>query len=133
MLKQIKRAADFDSGAAVNHLQVHTTGEFPRASRQVPGIGPFAEATEAAAMVPKVPSTLDRVLENDGNSYIVEVVARTPPTEQEWKTQGPAFTQQFLQQKRATAWMNFINDLKLATPITINTDLVGQGSGPSPM
>jgi peptidyl-prolyl cis-trans isomerase D len=133
MLKQIKSVADFNSMAAANHLQVHTTGEFPRASRRVPGVGPFAEATEAAAMVPKVPSTLDHVLENDGNAFIVEVVARTLPTEQEWKTQGPAFTQEFLQQRRATAWMNFINDLKLATPITINTDLVGQSSEPSPM
>jgi peptidyl-prolyl cis-trans isomerase D len=133
MLKQIKSAADFDTVAAANHLQVRTTGEFPRASRRVPGIGSFAEATEAAAIAPTVPSTLDRVLENDGNSFIIKLVARTPPTEQEWTTQGPAFTQQFLQQRRATAWMNFINNLKLATPITINTDLVGQSSGPSPM
>jgi len=133
VLKQIKGAADLNSGAAINHLEVHTTGAFPRANRQVPGIGPFAEATEAAAMVSKVPSTLDRVLENGGNSFIFAVTARTLPTEQEWKTEGPAFTQQFLQQRRATAWMNFINDLKLATPITINTDLVGQSSGSSSM
>jgi peptidyl-prolyl cis-trans isomerase D len=131
-LKQIKDAADFSSAAAINHLQVHTTGEFPRANRQVPGIGPFAEATEAAAMVSKVPATLDRVLENGGNSFIFEVVGRTLPTEQEWKAEGPNFTQQFLQQRRATAWMNFINDLKLATPIAINTDF-GQSSAPSSM
>jgi hypothetical protein len=99
----------------------------------VPGIGPFAEATEAAAIVSKVPATLDRVLENEGNSYIFEVVRRTMPTEQEWKAQGPRFTEQFLQQRRATAWVNFINDLKLATPISINTELVGQSSGPSSM
>ena len=133
VLKQIKGATDLNSTAAINHLEVHTTGAFPRANRQVPGIGPFAEATEAAAMVSKVPTTLDRVLENGGNSFIFAVTARTLPTEQEWKTEGPAFTQQFLQQKRATAWMNFINDLKLATPITINTDLVGQSSGSSSM
>jgi peptidyl-prolyl cis-trans isomerase D len=132
-LKQIKGAADFSSAAAVNHLQVHTTGEFPRASREVPGIGAFPEATEAAAMVSKVPATLDRVLENGGNSYIFEVVGRTLPTDQEWKTEGPSFTQQFLQQRRATAWMNFINQLKTVTPISINTDLLGQSSAPSPM
>jgi peptidyl-prolyl cis-trans isomerase D len=132
-LKQIKGATDFNSAAAINHFQVHTTGEFPRANRQVPGIGPFAEATEAAATVSKIPTTLDRVLENDGNSFIFEVVGRTLPTEQEWKTEGPTFTQQFLQQRRATAWMNLINDLKLATPISINTDLVSQSSGPSHM
>ncbi|MBV8357746.1 MAG: peptidylprolyl isomerase, partial [Deltaproteobacteria bacterium] len=73
MLKQIKSVTDFNSVAASHHLQVHTTGDFPRANRQVPGIGSFAEATEAAAMVSKVPITLDRVLENDGNSFIFEV------------------------------------------------------------
>jgi peptidyl-prolyl cis-trans isomerase D len=132
-LKQIKDAADFNSAAAVNHLQVHTTGEFPRASRQVPGIGSFPEAVEAAAMVSKLPATLDRVLENEGNSFIFEAVGRTLPTEQEWKAEGRAFTEQFLQQRRATAWMNFINSLKLATPVSVNTELVGQGSGPSPL
>ena len=132
-LKQIKGATDFNSAAAINHLQVHTTGEFPRANRQVPGIGPFADATEAAAIVSKVPTTLDRVLENDGNSFIFEVVGRTLPTEQEWKAVRPSFTQQFLQQRRTTAWMNFINYLKLATPISINTELAGQSSGPSQM
>jgi peptidyl-prolyl cis-trans isomerase D len=132
-LKQIKGGAEFNSVAANNRLQVHTTGEFPRASRQVPGIGSFAEATEAAAMVSKVPTTLDRVLENEGNSFIFEVVNRTPPTEQEWKTERASFTQQFLQQQRANAWMNFINNLKLATPIAINAEFIGQSSGPSPM
>jgi peptidyl-prolyl cis-trans isomerase D len=132
-LKQIKGADDFNSAAAAKHFEVHRTGEFSRAHRQVPGIGPFAEATEAAAMVSKVPTTLDRVLENDGNSFIFEVVGRALPTEQEWKAEGPAFTQQFLQQRRATAWMNFINGLKLATRIAINPDLVGQSPGASPM
>jgi peptidyl-prolyl cis-trans isomerase D len=133
VLKQMKGAADLNSAAAINHLQVQATGVFPRANRQVPGIGPFAEATEAAAMVSKVPTTVDRVLENGGNSFIFAVTGRTLPTEQEWKTEGLAFTQQLLQQRRATAWMNFINDLKLATPIAINTELVGQSSGSSSM
>ncbi|MBV8054156.1 MAG: hypothetical protein JO071_02830, partial [Deltaproteobacteria bacterium] len=132
-LKHIKSAVDFNSAAALNHLQVHSTGEFPRANRQVPGIGSFAEATEAAAIVSKIPTTIDRVLENDGNSFIFQVVGRTLPTEQEWKAEGSAFSQQFLQQRRNTAWMNFINDLKLATPISINTDLVSQNSGPAQM
>jgi peptidyl-prolyl cis-trans isomerase D len=133
VMKQIKGAADFNSAAAVNHLQVHSTGEFSRASREIPGIGPFPEATEAAASVSNLPTTIDRVLENGGNSFIFEVISRGLPTEQEWKVEGPAFTQQFLQQRRAAAWMNFINDLKLATPISISTDFIGQSSGPPPM
>lgn len=133
VMRQIKGAADFNSAAAVNHLQVHSTGEFSRASREVPGIGPFPEATEAAASVLNLPTTIDRVLENGSNSFIFEVVNRRLPTEQEWKLEGPSFTQQFLQQRRAATWMNFINDLKLATPISISTDFIAQSSGPSPM
>jgi peptidyl-prolyl cis-trans isomerase D len=133
VLKQIKGPADFNSAAAINHLEVRTTGEFPRADRQIPGIGSFGEAVEAAATMPKVPATLDRVLENEGNSYIFEVIGRTLPSEQEWTSEGPTFTQQFIQKRRATTWMNFINDLKLATPISINTDLIGQNSAPSSM
>jgi peptidyl-prolyl cis-trans isomerase D len=133
VLKQIKSAADFNSAAKIIKVQVHTTGPFARAERRIPGIGAFPEATEAAAMVSRIPSTLDRVLKNEGNSYIFEVVARELPSEQEWKTEEPRFTQQLLQQRRATAWLNFINDLKLATPISINNELVGQSSAPSSM
>jgi peptidyl-prolyl cis-trans isomerase D len=133
VLKRIKSAADFNSIAVANHLQVHNTGEFPRAERRVPGIGPFAEATEAAAMVSKVPATVSRVLENEGNSYIFEVVGRSLPTPQEWKAEGSLFTQQMLQQRRAIVWTSFINDLKLATPISVSPGFLGQGSGPSSM
>ncbi len=133
VLKQIKGPADFDSAATMNHLQIHTTGDFARAERQVPGIGPFAEATEAAAMVPKIPATLDRVLENEGNSYIFKVVERKLPSDQEWKAAGPTFTQQFLEQRRASAWVNFVNNLKRATPIAVNSDFVGQNPSPSSM
>ena len=131
--KRIKSAADFHSVASADHLQIRTTPEFPRARREVPGIGEFPEATEAAASVPAIPGVFDRVLENGGNSYIFEVVSRAAPSEQEWKAEGPAFTEQFLQQRRAATWVNFVNDLKLRTPITVNPDLIGQSSEPSQM
>jgi len=127
-LKQIRNAADFDSVAASNKLQVHDTGEFPRAERSVPGIGPFSEVTEAAATAANIPSALDRVFENGGNSYIFEVIARKPPTDQEWESEGQRFTAQLLEQKRATTWLNFLNDLKLATPVTVNSELLAQSS-----
>jgi peptidyl-prolyl cis-trans isomerase D len=130
-LKQIKDAADLDKVAAVNHMQVKTTGEFSRASRSVPGIGIFPEVTEAAATVPKLPGVVHQVMPNGGNSFIFEVVNRMPPTEQEWKAEGPAFTEQFLQQRRAMVWMNFVNDLKLRTPIMVNSAMIGQSSGSS--
>jgi hypothetical protein len=129
-LKQIKAGADFNIVASNNHLQVQTTGLFPRASRQIPGIGQFAEATEAAAAVAKLPSTLDRVLANQGNSFIFRVVSRQQPNEQEWKATGQSFTEQLLQQKRAAAWMNFVNGLKVRTPIVVNTQMVGETSEP---
>jgi peptidyl-prolyl cis-trans isomerase D len=129
-LKQIKAGADFNTVASNNHLQVQTTGLFPRASRQIPGIGQFAEATEAAATVAKLPSTLDRVLENQGNSFIFRAINRELPNEQEWKAAGLSFTDQLLQRKRASAWINFVNDLKLRTPIVVNSQLVGESSEP---
>jgi peptidyl-prolyl cis-trans isomerase D len=131
LLKQIKAGADFNAIAANNHLQVQTTGFFPRASRQIPGIGPFAEATEAAAAVAKLPSTLDRVLENQGTSFIFRVISRQLPDEQQWKAEGPAFTEQLLQQRRASGWVNFVNDLKRRTSIVVNTQMVGET--PEPM
>jgi peptidyl-prolyl cis-trans isomerase D len=127
-LKKIKNPADFSSVAAANHLQVRDTGEFPRAERRVPRIGSFAEATEVAALVLKVPAVLDRVLKNEGNSYIVQVVGRTLPNQQEWKARGPAFNQQLLQQRRTIVWENFMIDLKMATSISVNSDFFGQGT-----
>jgi peptidyl-prolyl cis-trans isomerase D len=132
-LKQVKEPTDLDSAAALNHLEVRTTGEFSRASGEVPGIGPFPEVIQAAAMVTRVPATLDRVLENKGDSYIFAILSRKSPTDRDWKTQGSVFTQQFLQQRRLAAWGSFINHLKIATPITINADLIGQSSEPSSM
>jgi peptidyl-prolyl cis-trans isomerase D len=132
-LKQIKDSADFDTVAADDHMQVRMTGEFPRAGRAVPGIGGFPEATEAAAAVPKLPGIIDQVMANGGNSFIFKVINRVPPTDQEWKAEGPAFTEQFLQQRRATVWMNFVNDLKLRTPVMVNSDMIGQSSSSSPM
>jgi peptidyl-prolyl cis-trans isomerase D len=128
LLKQINRAADFNSVAAINKRQVRNTGEFARAEGNIPGIGPFADVIEAAAIVPAVPSTLDRVFENGGNSYIFQVIARKPPTDEEWKREGHSFTAQLLEQTRASTWQNFINNLKAATPISISSDLVAQSS-----
>jgi hypothetical protein len=64
-------------------------------------------------------------MENDGNSYIFEVSSRTPPDDSEWKIQGPTFTDRILEQRRAAAWMNFVNGLKSQADIVIHNDLIG--------
>jgi peptidyl-prolyl cis-trans isomerase D len=132
-LKQIKSASDFDTVASASHLQVRFTGEFPRASRSLPEIGEFAEATEAAASVPTLPGVIDRILENAGNSFIFKVMSRTPPSDQEWKTEGPTFTAQLLEQRRRNAWANFVTGLKSQAPIRINADMLGGPSENSPL
>jgi peptidyl-prolyl cis-trans isomerase D len=125
MLKQVKSPGDLDTVAAKNHLAVSSTGDFPRNSSEVPGIGAVPGLMAAAVALPKLPGVIDRVLENDGNSYLFAVSSRTPPDPDQWKIQGPAFTDRILEQRRASTWISFINSLKSQADIVIHTDLVG--------
>lgn len=131
MLKQMKSADAFDALAATDRLDVHTTGDFMRASRSVPGIGDFADATEAAADVPTLPGLVDQVLEKDGNAFIFKVISRTPPDPDKWEAQGQAFTAQLLQQRRERAWMSFLEGLRRRARVVIREDLIG--GNPAPM
>lgn len=133
LLKQMESATAFDTLAGANHLDIHTTGEFMRASRSVPGIGEFAEVTEAAAAVPATPGLLDEVLEKDGNSFIFKVIARKPPDQEKWGAQGQAFTTQLLQQRRERAWMNFLEGLRRHAVVVIRADMLGGLENPAPM
>jgi peptidyl-prolyl cis-trans isomerase D len=128
MLKQIKTAADFGAVAVENHLQVKTTGDFPRSSRTVPGVGTAPQATEGAAAVPTLPGVIDRVIESGGNSFIFEAISRTPPSEEQWKSEGPAFTEQLLERRRAAAWLTFVGELKGRAQIVVNSDELGGGA-----
>jgi len=125
MLKQIKSPGDLDAVAAQNHLTVARTGDFPRTSREIPGVGAVPSLIAAAVAVPRLPGVIDRVMENDGNSFIFEVTSRTPPDADEWKLQGAAFTQRMLEQKRASTWINFVNGLKGQADIVIHTEQIG--------
>lgn len=125
MLKEIKSPDALDTIAAENHLTVAKTGDFPRASREIPGVGVIPSLMAAAVTVPKLPGMIDRVMENDGNSFIFAVTSRTPPDADEWKLQGAAFTQRMLEQKRASTWINFVNDLKSQADIVIHTEQIG--------
>jgi len=125
MLKQIKSPGDLATVAAQNHLSVAQTGDFPKASRAVPGLGEIPGLTPAAAALPTLPGVIDQVMENDGNSFIFELTSRTPPDPADWKIQGPTFTDRLLQQRRAATWIDFVNGLKSQADIVIHTDLVG--------
>jgi peptidyl-prolyl cis-trans isomerase D len=125
MLKQIKSPSDLDTVAAQNHLTVAKTGDIPRSSREIPGIGAIPGLMAAAIAVPKLPGVIDRVMENDGNSFIFEVSSRTPPDDDQWKLQGAAFTERMLEQKRASTWINFVNDLKGQADIVIHAEQIG--------
>lgn len=128
VLKQIKTAEAFDAVAQNNHLQVKTTGDFIRASGNLPGIGQLPLAAEAAAAVPSIPSVIEQVMQSNGNSYIFKVISRTPPTDAEWKTASAQFTAGLLQQKQQDAWFNFVNSLKRQASIVIHPDLIGNST-----
>src|SRR5260370_23072362 len=92
MLNKTRPASAFGAVAAENHLQVRTTGAFPRSSRTVPGVGTVPEATEGAAAVPTLPGVIDRVIESGGNSFFFEATSRPPPPDEERKNEGPPLT-----------------------------------------
>ena len=129
LLKQIKTVADFDSVVASKHLQVRDTGDFMRATRSVPVIGSCPEVTEAAAMTPVIPAVIPQVMDKDSNSYIFKVLGRNPPSEEEWKSRGPAFTEELLAHRREVAWETFVNQLREKAYVTIDYDQIGQTTG----
>jgi acylphosphatase len=125
MIKQIKSPDDLQKVAEQNHLTVAKTGDFPRASRAIPGIGEVSGLIPEAFAKPQLPGVINRVMQNGGNSYIFEVSSRMPPDPADWKIQGPAFTDKLLEQRRAAAWIEFINGLKSKADIVIHTELIG--------
>src|SRR6266851_5327746 len=131
LLKQIKSPEAFDAIVANNHLQVKTTGDFARATNDVPGLGSFPEVGQAAGTVTTIPGVIDHVLENGGNSYIVKVTARTPPNDDEWHAIAAQMTARMLQQRQQLAWSTFVNELKRRALIVVHSDLIGTSSANS--
>ena len=127
MLATIKSAADFDKAAAANKLAIKSVDPFPRVDHSVPGIGEFPEVTDAAATVPVVPGVIDRVMENGGNAYLFEVVSRTEPSDDDWKSAEKSFMQEYVEQRRAQAWTRYLDGLKNTARIKIDTDQLAAG------
>jgi peptidyl-prolyl cis-trans isomerase D len=125
ILKQVKSPNELATVAAQNHLTVARTADLPRTSNEIPGIGAVPGLMAAAVVLPKLPGVIDRAMESDGNWFVFEVSSRTPPKPGQWKIQGPAFTQRMLEQRRTSAWINFVNGLKSSADVVIHSDLVG--------
>ncbi|MGC2275072.1 MAG: SurA N-terminal domain-containing protein [Candidatus Binatus sp.] len=128
ILATIKTPADFDQAAAANKLAIKNVEPFPRVDRRVPEIGEFPEVTDAAAAVPVIPGVIDRVMENGGNSYLFEVISRAEPSDADWKTAQKAFLEEYVQQRRAQAWTQFLDSLKDQAKIQIDSDQLAAGS-----
>jgi peptidyl-prolyl cis-trans isomerase D len=133
VLKQIRSSADFDKVAIEGTMPVRNAGPFPENGGTIPGIGEFPQAIAAAAVVPKLPGVVQRVLEKGGNAYIFEVIDRTPPSDAQWKAAAPSFKKELLQERRMQAWVNFINALKSRAQIVVHTDLIGEQPAEAPM
>ncbi len=125
LMKQIKNPADFNKVAEINHLTIHKTDPFDRSTNTVPTIGDFPEVTQAAGSVAPVPGVIPRVMVQSGNYYIVEVLSRQPPSEEEWTKAAAGFKAELLQTMRAQAWDNFMAGLKRRASITIYPDALG--------
>ena len=125
IIATIKSPADFDKAAADHKLAIKTADPLPRAEHSISGIGEFPEVTDAAGVVPTIPGVIDHVMEHGGNSYIFEVASRTEPSDEQWKSAQKAFTQEYLDHRRAQAWTQFLDQLKDQAKIKIDTEQLG--------
>lgn len=131
LLDQIKTPTELDKVARANKLAVDTAEPFSRSEPSISGIGWFPQVAAAAGALPKVPGMIKRVIQNQGNAYLFEVLARTAPSEEQWKHDASAFTQKFLRQRRADAWLRFVDTLKSRARITVDTNQLGEEAPPS--
>ncbi len=127
ILAAVKGPADFDKAAAANKLAIKDVDPFVRADHRVPGIGKFPEVTDAAAAVPAIPGVIARVMESGGNSYLFEVTSRAEPTDDEWKSAQKGFMQEYVEQRRAQAWTQFLDSLKDQAKIQIDSEQLAAG------
>jgi peptidyl-prolyl cis-trans isomerase D len=128
ILKQLKTPDDFEKVAQANNLTIHRADSFLRSSESVPGIGSFPEVTEAAGVVPKVPGVIDRVMQNKGDAYVLEVTQRTLPSDEDWKNAQSDFISEYQERQRAEAWQHFIEALKARAKVTVDASQFAQGS-----
>lgn len=125
LIAQIKSPADFQKVAAANKLTLHNVDPFPRASHAISGIGQFPEVTDAAGVVGTVPGLIPSVMEQDGNAFIFEVTSRSDPDDEQWASAKQSFTDNYLAQRRAQVWSQFVDQLRAQANIVIHADQLG--------
>jgi len=125
LFAQIKTPAQLQSLAAANQLTVHSVDPFERASHAILGIGQFPEVTDAAGTVARVPGLIPNVMDQDGNAYLFEVTSRSDPDDEQWHSAKDSFTQDYLAQRRAQVWTQFLNQLRGQANIVIDADQMG--------
>ena len=128
LIAQIKTPADFPALAAANKLTVHNVDPFERASHAISGIGQFPEVTDAAGTVARVPGLIPHVMEQDGNAYIFEVTSRSDPDDEQWQSAKDSFTEDYLAQRRAQVWSQFLDQLRGQANIVIHADQMGEAT-----
>ena len=128
LMKQIKTPAEFNQVAEINHLTVHKTEPFDRSGNTVPTIGDFPEVTQAVGTVTPVPGMIPRVMVQSGNYYIVVLLSRQPPSDEEWKKASAAFKADLLQSMRSQAWDAFLAGLKRNASISVDANALGGGA-----
>jgi peptidyl-prolyl cis-trans isomerase D len=126
LLKRIKNAQDFEKVAAAEKLEIKSSGEFERSGKSVPTIGDFPEVTEAAGTVPQLPGVIPHAFAQGGNAYIMEVMTRTPPSQEEWNKAAKDFKKQLLEARRNDTWNRYLESLKRAANISVDTSKIGE-------
>ncbi|MGH7247354.1 MAG: hypothetical protein ACREH9_04540, partial [Pseudomonadota bacterium] len=125
LIAQIKTPGDLQKFAAADKLTVHKVEPFERATHSILGIGQFPEVTDAAGNVATVPGLIPNVMEQDGNAFIFEVTSRADPDDEQWTSAKQAFTDDFLQHRRAEVWTQFLDQLRTRADIVIHADQLG--------
>ncbi len=131
LMAQIKTPADLPKVAKANQLAVHNVDPFERFSHSISGIGQFPEVTDAAGTIPIVPGMIPIVMEQDGNAYIFEVTSRTDPDDEQWASARKSFTEEYLEQRRAQVWTQYLDQLRAQANIVIHADELGAPTGSS--
>ncbi len=67
-------------------------------------------------------------MDHDGDSYLFELLSRRPPDDEQWKKDGPAFTQRILEQRREQAWSSYLEGLKERARITIDANQLAEST-----
>jgi peptidyl-prolyl cis-trans isomerase D len=133
LLGEIKGPADLATVASKNGLKITEAPVFSRSDAAVPEIGSFPEVTDAAALLPTVPSLLNQVMQRGGNSYIFEVVSRSLSNGSEWKSGAAKFQKTLLEARREQEWQAFLDTLKSRARITVDAAQLGGEPSEEPM